>query len=144
MTWYDIQHYLEKHGPSKTSAIADELGEPAAKVSVALSYHKSQGRVTRDDDNQTWSLAANADEPGGREVEVMEESRVRRIPAKRRKERPEKSLHEATAERLENQVGWAQEALDEYLAALGDPKTKVLVDNLIAAKAAQFAFQAEE
>jgi len=141
MTWDDVKNYLEKHGPSKTSAIADALGEPMTRVSAALSYQKVQGGVTRNSETQMWALA---DSETGGDVAVIQESSVRQVPTKPRGERQEKTLHEATAERLENQVAWAQEALDEWVAAKGAPKTKVLVDNLLAAKAAQLAFQAEE
>lgn len=144
MTFDDIKTLLAKRGPLKTSEIAEELNEDSQKVSVTLSYQKSKGAVVRDDDAMTWSLATGSSqkrqavEP---QVEVLPPARQRRaryLRGRARTTENNESDHQALiADKLANQTLWAEEALEAHLAKLGDPKTKVLVDNLLAAKAAQ-------
>jgi hypothetical protein len=132
----DVLGHLAK-GPAKTSEIADALSLEIAQVSPALSAMKNEGRVARDAETQEWSLASGR---GNGSVEVLPSTHVRRVPAKK-PQAP--SYHEEVAESLEQQTIWAEKALEQHLTALGDNRTKVLVDNVLAAKAAQLQWTKE-
>lgn len=135
----DILGHLAK-GPAKSSELAEALSLSPMQVSQNCSALKTEGRLERNDETHQWSLASNGTHGGA--VELLEATRARRVPAKRQP-KAEPTTHEKIQDALGNQVQWAEQALEEHLTALGDPKTKVLVDNLLAAKAAQLAYEAE-